>query len=91
MIVLVPSRVFSSVDVITHGSQRERGTTVNAKRRKDQTAKQYGQAWKSHLFGTSPLLVTVLLLSALNSGYWLLEEEPREIFGTSSCDCLPGV
>lgn len=78
------------------GKERERDITVNAKRRKDWTAEQRGQAWgcqKSHLLGISPLLITVLLLSTPNSGDCLLEKvgaEPGEIFGTSRCDCLTG-
>lgn len=82
MIVLVPSKVFSSVDVITHGSQRERGTTVNAKR---PDSRAVWASLEKPFVWDQPSPVTVLLLPALNSGDWLLEEEPGEIFGTSSC------
>lgn len=84
MIVLMPSRVFSSVGVITRGSQRKRDTTRNAKRRKGWTAEGHGQAWgccTSCLFGTSPLSITVLLLSTPNSSDWLLEEVRDRTWG----------
>lgn len=82
--MLMPSRVFSSVGVITRGRQRGRDTTVNAKRRKDWTAEWCGHAWvcwKSNFFGTSPLLITVLLLSTPNSSDWLLEEVRGRTWG----------
>lgn len=66
------------------GKERERDITVNAKRRKDWTAEQHGQAWgcqKSHLLGTSPLLITVLLLSTPNSGDCLLEKVRGRTWG----------
>lgn len=57
--------------------EKERDTTVNAKRRKDWTAKQCGWAQgcqESHLFRVSPLLIAVLLLSTPNSHTWQLEK-----------------
>ena len=65
-------------------ADKERDTTVNAKRRKDWTAERRGRAQgcqKSCLFGASPLLIAVLLPSTPNSYDWLLEEVRGRTWG----------
>lgn len=78
MIVLMLSRVFSSVHATTRGRQRERH---HCQCREKRPAWASPRCQKSHLLGASPLLIPVLLPSIPNAHDWPLEEVRGRTWG----------